>query len=75
MTIASDLAKAIIDTAEGNQAKTEFEGQVTVSYDVNYDTNLFSATVSLPVDGTTWNATTSKLETNIADSLEAIPTP
>ncbi|MDJ1180799.1 hypothetical protein PJF56_18220 [Roseofilum sp. BLCC_M91] len=75
MTIASDLAKVIIDTASQNQAKAEFEGETTVSYDVNYETNLFNATIVLPIAGTAWNATTSKLETDIADSLEAIPAP
>lgn len=75
MSVASDLAKTIINAAEGNKVKSAFDGQVTVSYDVNYDTNTFNATIVLPVDGTSWNNTTSKLETNIADSLEAITTP
>lgn len=75
MSIASDLAKSIIDTATANKAKTEFEGSVTVSYDVNYTSKKFTATVVLPTDGVAWNTTSSKMETNIADSLEAIPAP
>ncbi|MBP0011336.1 MULTISPECIES: hypothetical protein [unclassified Roseofilum] len=73
MSIASDLAKAIIDVIEGNQVKADFEGKVAMDWDVNYDTDLFIANVQLPISGSSWNNTSSKLETDIADSLEAKP--
>lgn len=75
MSVASELAQKIIDTAEGNVPKSEFEGNVTLSYDVDYDANEFTSTIVLPIAGTSWNTSTSKLETDIADSLEAKPAP